>query len=120
MSTFERWLARRRRHELAWAIALALFAAGAPCLWGGASSGWTLLVFLAFSLFGAVINVAVLALGTVYLLAGRRTGDRAAMFVGAFAAFAAGVIVSAPAHAITNPGALPQGSDVFEALPRVL
>src|SRR5205814_3669477 len=33
---------------------------------------------------------------------------------------AAGVIVSAPAHPITNANALPQGSDVFEALPRVL
>src|ERR1700716_435924 len=29
MSTFDRWLARRRRHELAWAVALVLFAAGA-------------------------------------------------------------------------------------------
>jgi len=120
MSTFDRWLARRRRHELAWAIALQLFAAGAFFLWLGASAGWTLPVFRAFYLFGAVVNVPVLALGTIYLLAGRTAGDRAALVVGAFAAFAAGVIVVAPAHAITNPSALPQGSDVFEALPRVL
>jgi hypothetical protein len=120
MSTFDRWLARRRRHELAWSIALLLFAAGASCLWVGATSGWTLPVFRAFYLFGAVINVPVLALGTVYLLGGRTAGDRSAVFVGAFAAFAAGVIVSAPAHAITDPSVLPQGSDVFDALPRVL
>ena len=120
MSTAERWLARRRRHELAWAVALALFAAGALCLWIGASAGWTLPVFRAFYLFGAVINVPVLALGTVYLLGTRRTGDRAALAVFAFAAFSTGVIVSAPAHAIVNPNVLPQGSDVFEALPRVL
>src|SRR5690348_94101 len=37
MSTCERWLAGRRRHELAWAIALVLFAAGALFLWLGAS-----------------------------------------------------------------------------------
>ena len=120
MSTFDRWLAGRRRHELAWAVALTLFAAGALCLWVGASAGWTLPVFRAFYLFGAVINVPVLALGTVYLLGTRRTGDRAALAVVAFAFFAAGVIVSAPAHPIANPNALPQGSDVFEALPRVL
>src|SRR5436305_3040881 len=120
MSTFDRWVARRRRHELAWAIALVLFAAGAFFLWLGASIGWSLPIFRGFYLFGAVINVPVLALGTVYLLAGRRAGDRAALAVGAFAAFAAGVIASAPAHAITDPTVLPQGSDVFEALPRVL
>jgi len=56
----------------------------------------------------------------VYLLAGRRAGDRAALGVALFAAFAAGVIVVAPAKPITDPGALPQGSDVFGALPRVL
>lgn len=120
MSTFERWLARRRRHELAWAVALALFATGALFLWLGASIGWSLPVFRAFYLFGAVVNVPVLALGTVYLLGSRKTGTRAAIVVGAFACFAAGVIVVAPAHPITDPNALPQGSDVFDALPRVL
>jgi len=120
MSTFDRWLARRRRHELAWATALALFAASALCLWIGASTGWTLPVFRAFYLFGAVVNVPVLALGTMYLLGTRRGGDRAALGVLAFAFFAAGVIVSAPAHPIPDPTTLPQGSDVFDVLPRVL
>src|SRR5437868_10595537 len=120
MSTFERWLAGRRRHELAWASALALFAAGAVCLWVGAGTGWTIPVFRAFYLFGAIVNVPVLALGTVYLLGGRRSGNRAALGVTAFAFFAAGVVASAPAHAVANAAKLPQGSDVFEALPRVL
>ena len=31
-ATFERWLRRRRRHELAWSVALALFACGALSL----------------------------------------------------------------------------------------
>jgi hypothetical protein len=120
MSTFDRWLARGRRHELAWAVALVLFAAGAFSLWLGASSGWTLPVFRAFYLFGAVVNVPVLAVGTVYLLAGRRVGNGAALGVALFAAFAAGVIVSAPARPITDIHRLPQGSQVFDVLPRVL
>ncbi|MBV8386341.1 MAG: hypothetical protein JOZ68_16040 [Acidimicrobiia bacterium] len=120
MSTFERWLAGRRRHELAWASALALFAAGAVCLWVGVGTGWTIPVFRAFYLFGAIVNVPVLAVGTVYLLGGRGPGNRAALGVTAFAFFAAGVIISAPAHAIVDGTKLPQGSDIFEALPRVL
>jgi uncharacterized membrane protein YfcA len=120
MSTFERWLARRRRHELTWAVALCLFAAGAACLWIGAATGWTLPVFRGFYLFGAVVNVPVLAVGTVYLLAGQRQGDRWAAVVALCATFAAGVLVVAPGHAIADAGRLPQGSQVFGALPRVL
>ena len=120
MSTFDRWLARHRRHELAWAVALLLFAAGAFSLWLGATSGWTLPVFRVFYLFGAVVNVPVLAVGTVYLLAGRRVGDGAALGVALFGAFAAGVIVTAPARPIVDIHHLPQGSHVFDVLPRVL
>jgi hypothetical protein len=120
MSTFERWLTRRQRHELAWTFALGLFAVGAAFLWIGASTGWTLPVFRGFYLFGAIVNVPVLAAGTVYLLAGRRTGDRWAAGVALAGAFAAGVVLVAPAHPIVDPHQLPQGSDVFSALPRVL
>jgi hypothetical protein len=120
MSTFERWLARGRRHELAWALALSLFAAGAAFLWIGASTGWTVPVFRGFYLFGAVVNVPVLAVGTIYLLAGRRQGDRWGGAVALFAAFAVGVLLVAPAHAIAGGQRLPQGSQVFGTLPRVM
>ena len=120
LSTFERWRQRGGRHELAWSVALALFAAGAASLWVGASTGWTLPAFRAFYLFGAVVNVPVLALGTIYLLGGHRRGDRWAVAVGGVATFAAGVIVSAPAHPIVHSARLPQGSQVFGALPRAL
>jgi hypothetical protein len=120
MSTFERWLARGRRHELAWAVALTLFAGGAAFLWIGATTGWTVAVFRGFYLFGAVVNVPVLAVGTVYLLGGRRRGDRWGAAVVLFATFAAGVLLVAPARAIADVHRLPQGSQVFGALPRVM
>ena len=120
MSTFERWLARKQRHELAWTFALGMFAAGAAFLWIGASTGWTLPVFRGFYLFGAIVNVPVLAAGTVYLLAGKRAGDRWAASVALAAAFAAGVMLVAPAHPIVDAHHLPQGSDVFGVLPRVM
>src|SRR5438105_10279548 len=120
MSTFERWLAHGRRHELAWTLALALFAIGATFLWVGASTGWTLAVFRGFYLFGAVVNVPVLAVGTVYLLGGRRLGDRSAVAVALGVAFAAGVVAAAPGHPILHSGRLPPGSRVFGALPRAM
>ena len=119
-ATFERWLERRRRHDLAWSVALVLFAAGALALWAGAAVGWDAPTFRLFYLFGAIVNVPALALGTVYLLAGRRAGDVAAVGVALLSAFAAGVLAVAPLTGPIDPDHLPQGSDVFGPLPRVL
>jgi hypothetical protein len=120
MATFERWLDRRRRHELAWSAALAQFALASFALAAGAALGWDGATFRVFYLLGAITNVPFLALGTVYLLAGPRTGDRAAVGVVVFAAFAAGVVVSAPFRAPVPAETLPRGSEVFGPLPRVL
>ena len=120
LSTFERWLERRRRHELAWAVSLAMFAAGSAALWYGASAGWDEVTFRLFYLFGAVLNVPFLALGTVYLLGGVRRGDRWTVVVMLGSAFAAGVLAVAPVEGALPADRLPQGSDVFGALPRIL
>jgi len=120
LSTYERWLAARRRHELAWSMSLAMFFVGAAALWFGATNGWDELTFRIFYLFGAIINVPFLALGTVYLLGGEQRGDRWAVVVALGSAFAAGVVLVAPLQAAVPSSRLPQGSDVFGALPRVL
>ena len=120
LSTLERWLAGRRRHDLAWTVALFLFTVGAGSLWFGATDGWSPGVFRVFYLFGAVVDVPFLALGTVYLLAGEKAGDRGAIAVALGTAFAAGVVLAAPMHHHIRPDHLPQGSDVFGPLPRVL
>lgn len=120
LSTLERWLANRRRHELAWSVALAMFALAASAMAAGAQGGWTGPVFRLFYLFGAIVNVPVLALGTVYLLGGARWGDRAAVGVAMAAAFSAGVIVMAPFTHRLPRDQLAQGSHVFGPLPRVL
>src|ERR1700694_5141413 len=96
MSTFERWLERHRRHELAWRVALAMFVVAAAALAAGAAAGWNGVTFRVFYLFGAILDVPFLALGTVYLLAGQRRGDRWAAIVALGGAFAAGVVVTAP------------------------
>ncbi|MDP9404572.1 MAG: hypothetical protein M3P85_14925 [Actinomycetota bacterium] len=120
MCTFERWLVRHRRHELAWSVALAMFCLGSAALAAGAALGWNGVTFRLFFLFGAIANVPFLALGTVYLLAGRRPGDLAAVGVGVFAAFSAGVVAVAPFTAPLPASELAQGSEVFGPLPRIL
>jgi hypothetical protein len=118
--TFERWIDRRRPNELAWTIALVLFAGGAASLWWGAATGWHDASFRLFYALGAVVNVPVLALGTVWLLARPATAKAATISVALLCAFAFGVVVAAPLRAPVTGTALPQGSDVFGAGPRVL
>ncbi|MDQ1397014.1 MAG: hypothetical protein QOG64_2273 [Acidimicrobiaceae bacterium] len=120
MSTFERWLGRHRRHELAWSVSLLMFSLASASLAAGASVGWNGLWFRLFYFFGAIANVPFLALGTIYLLAGNRRGDRWAAAIALFSAFAAGVIVVAPFTAALPEQTLAQGSDVFGPLPRIL
>jgi hypothetical protein len=97
-----------------------MFAVAAGALAFGAQAGWSPAVFRTFYLFGAIVNVPFLALGTVYLLADQRTGDRVAAAVCLGAAFAAGVLVTAPLRAALPHDQLAQGSRVFGVLPRVL
>jgi hypothetical protein len=118
--TGERWLARRRRHDRAWTISLALFALASLALWAGATRGWTVAEFKAFYLFGAVLNVPWLALGTVELLAGPRAGRVATGTLAVLSGFAAGVIIEAPTRAAVPHDGLPEGRHVFGVLPRVL
>lgn len=120
MCTFERWLARRRRHELAWSLALCFFSVGAFALAAGASLGWGPTSFRIFYLFGAIVNVPFLALGTVYLLAGPRRGDQVAAVVSLACAFAAGVVLFSPLTAPVPPDELAKGSQVFGPAPRIL
>ena len=118
-SLLERWVVRRRAHELAWAIALVLFACGALSLWAGAALGWHGWTFRLFYLFGAVVNVPFLALGTVELLFPRQA-PVIRVGVALACAFAAGVVLVAPFTAPVHGATLPQGSQVFGAPPRIL
>ncbi|HEX2700972.1 MAG TPA: hypothetical protein VHM89_12290 [Acidimicrobiales bacterium] len=120
MCTFERWLARRRPHELAWSVALAMFSLASAALAAGAALGWGGVTFRLFYLFGAIVNVPFLALGTVYLLAPRRRADLCAAGVALFSAFAAGVVAVAPFTAALPRHELARGSEVFGPAPRIL
>ena len=119
LSLFERWLDRREPQELAWAAALAMFSLASAALAAGAAVGWNDGLFRIFYMFGAVANVPVLALGTVYLFAPPATARRVALVVLLAVAFACGVVAASPLRGALPRDELAQGSDVFSALPRV-
>lgn len=114
-----RWMRHRHPYEAAWAIGFAMFAVGAAAgLQHQATGVATDLNFKLFYLFGAILNVAWLALGTIHLLASPRTARWAGWILVAFSV--AAVIVVA-----TTPVDLSQPRDtgrIFQAtpLPRVL
>ena len=65
VAVLRQYAVRRRPHQLAWGIALAMFAVASLALTAGVAAGWTPLSFKVYYLFGAVLNVPWLALGTV-------------------------------------------------------
>jgi hypothetical protein len=120
LSTLDRWLRRRRPHELAWTISLALFALGSLALWWAEATGWSLGSFRVFYLAGAVLNVPWLALGTVYLLAGERIGHRVRWWLVFLSGLTVGIVQFAPTKTGVSGAELPTGKDVFGVAPRVL
>ncbi len=119
LSTFDRWSRRRRPHEAAWTISLVLFAIGSAALWWAEARGWSRASFRVFYLAGAILNVPWLALGTVYLLAGRRIGDRVRNWMIGLSGAAVGVTLVAPmSWSDVEDGAMPKGSELFDAAPR--
>ncbi|TMC44520.1 MAG: hypothetical protein E6J23_07465 [Chloroflexi bacterium] len=95
-----RYVRRRRAHQLAWTIGLAMFAAAAVAGALARTAGATETEYRVFYLFGAILNVAWLALGTLYLLAPRIArwalwGVLALSVVAAFAVFTSPVDLTA-------------------------
>lgn len=63
-----RYAARRRPYQIVWAIGLAMFAIANAAALLARTGGATPLEYQLFYLFGAILNVAWLALGTLFLL----------------------------------------------------
>jgi hypothetical protein len=112
-----RYMRKRRPSHLAWAIGLLLFAVAAFNGFLARSGGATETEYRLFYLFGAIANVAWLALGTVFIVA-PRYGRAALGFVLALTALAAYAVFSTPvdiAVAVDTGRGFPDGS-----LPRIL
>ena len=99
---------------------MAMFALASLAYFLAAGIGWGPFTFRYFYLFGAILNVPYLALGTVYLLGGERRGDRTRRALNLTAAFCAGVVLTAPIKASLDVPGIPSGKEVFGVAPRVM
>jgi hypothetical protein len=120
VAVLRQYAARRRPHQLAWGVALAMFAVASLALTVGVAAGWTPLGFKVYYLFGAMLNVPWLALGTVYLLAG--TLARRAYLAGLALFTAASTVLLALAEVGTADlaGRVPEGKAFLPVPVRVL
>lgn len=118
-ATWERWLLRKRPHELAWSASFACYAAASFALALGIAGGWNGFVFRWFYAAGAVATVPVLAVGTVYLHFGRKVGDAVAAVAVVLTAIGVGVVMASPFLHPLPVDELAQGSKVFGAGPRI-
>ena len=67
---------RHRLHELIWAIAFLLFAVGGACqVYADMSGSWSDPTARLYYLTGAILNVGLLGLGTLYLSFSRRAAN---------------------------------------------
>jgi hypothetical protein len=107
-----------------WSVALAQFGVACVALAWGIALGWTPLVYRGFYLFGAVLNVAWLALGTIWLLVPRPI----ALAINLVFVAGAGVATTLVMISELVPGAervlataqLPHPRDVMGDVPRTL
>jgi len=113
---------RRRPYQLAWGVSLSMFAVASLALAVGAATRWTPAGFKVYYLFGAVLNVPWLALGTVLLLARRPFARRA--YLACLVAF---TLASVALLAMAEVGAadlagqvVPEGRDFLPADVRAL
>jgi hypothetical protein len=119
-AVLRQYAARRRPHQLAWGVALAMFAVASLALAVGVTAGWTPLSFKVYYLFGAILNVPWLALGTVRLLAGRATGRA---YLAGLAVFSAASVVLVALATVTPAdlaGRLPEGKEFLPGPVRAL
>lgn len=115
------WWARRRPHLIAWALALGMFALASLAAAIGLLAGWNTLLYRTYYLFGAIINVPVLALGTLYLLTSRHIGHVvAAVVAGACLVALVAVFSTTPHAAALATNGIPPGAETMSSSVRTL
>ena len=108
------FLRRRRAYQLAWAVALLMYAGGSLALMLGVLDGWSTGEYRTYWLLGAILNVPYLALGEVYLLVrDRRVGNALLLVLLFFTAFAFNRVRTGNLDVAALAKDLPLGKDAF-------
>jgi hypothetical protein len=109
-----RFVRRRRPHEGAWTVALAMYAIASFAMFLGVVRGWEGSDYRLYWVLGAVLNVPFLLLGEVYLLARSKGWAHAfAVLLVLGTAFATIKVSRAPISHPALAGSLPLGKEVF-------
>lgn len=117
------WGRTKRLPQLAWGIALGMYALASLAVAGGVSGGWDPTLYRIFYLFGALLNVPYLALGSLALL-----GRKALIALGLLAVFAVTVYAvwkvagtALVAEALAGTKEIPRGKDAWadQTVPRL-
>ena len=117
-----RYARRKRLPQLAWGIAMTMYALASVAVAGGISGGWDPTLYRVYYLFGALLNVPYLALGSVALL-----GKRALSALGLLVVVAATVYAVAKVAGTSSVASafateqIPRGKDAWadQAVPRL-
>jgi hypothetical protein len=102
---------RFRPHAAAYAAGMTMFAVATWALAAGLIWGWTDGLYRVFFLFGAIVNIPMLAVGSMFLVVGRRSGHVAFILTGAIAAMATTLTLTVPFENALPGGGIPQ--DIF-------
>ncbi len=120
VAVLRQYAARRRTHQLAWGVGLAMFALASLALMTGVAAGWTPFGFKVYYLFGAMLNVPWLALGTISLLAGPLARRVYLAGLALFTAASTVLLALAEVGAADVAGRLPEGRELLPVPVRVL
>jgi hypothetical protein len=93
------WLDYRRRprpHIAAYGIGMTMFAIATWAFFLGVTVGWTGPMYRVFYLFGAILNIPFLALGSMFLVVGKRSGHIMAIALGALTAISTTLTATVP------------------------
>ena len=108
-----RFALRHGLPQLAWGIALSMYALASLIVAAGVAGGWDVTLFRMYWLLGALLNVPYLALGSVALLKNKVFTTLMVLGVAAGTLLALGAVVSTPAHLAGSPVDIPRGSAVW-------
>jgi hypothetical protein len=112
----QQYVKRRRLYQLFWGISLAMFALASIFVAFGSAGGWDKTLFKGYWLFGALLNVPYLALGSIALLRNRVLTAFSVVIVAAASLYALLMVAAAKANEaaiLSHPNQVPLGKDVW-------
>jgi hypothetical protein len=108
------WLRRRRPHVAAYATGMIMFAVATWALVHGLAFGWSGAAYRTFFIFGAILNIPYLALGSMFLVGGKRAGHIMLLFLGGLSAIAITLTTTVDFARPLPVGGIPE--DIFPSI----